>query len=87
MSSAKYTFYRNDKTASGISSPRQASTDAMSVISHWAGATAGRSCEVINEDDNSLTAVLMWTDEGAKARADLDDYCSKFGIERMPASE
>lgn len=86
MPTAKYSFYRNDRTASGISSTHRPSTDAASVLSHWAGAANGRSYEVIAEDDSSLTAILSWPDDAANARSDLDGYCDNFGIERKAAS-
>lgn len=87
MPTVKYTFYRNDRTASGMSSPYQPGTDAASALSHWAGAVIGRSFEVIAEDDSSLTAVLSWRDDDVKARSDLDGYCDTFGVERKTTSE
>lgn len=83
MAKAKYIFSRDNQNRRGITSAQEPATDANSALSHWQGEVDdGRHYDPVTEYDVSLTAELSWSDGDTRAGPDLDDSCTKFGVQR-----
>lgn len=83
MPKVKYIFSRDKQNPRGITSAQEPATDAASALSHWQGAVDhGRNYDPVTEDDVSLTAELSWSDGDTRAGPNLDDWCTKFGVQR-----
>ena len=82
-----YIFTRDDKSASGFMSPNRASTDAAGVVSNWS-ASAGRSYQTLQDQDDLLIAKLSYQEDDERAAADdLNRRCADKGIKRETINE
>lgn len=82
-----YIFTRDDKSVSGFMSPNRASTDAAGVVNNWS-ASAGRSCQILQDQDDLLIAKLSYQEADKRAAADdLNRRCAEQGLKRETINE
>lgn len=82
-----YIFTRDDQSASGFMSPNRASTDAAGVVINWS-ASAGRSYQILQDQDDLLIATLSYQEADERAAAeDLQRMCTKRGLKRETINE
>lgn len=82
---ATYRFTRNGTSTAGFMSSQRASTDAMTVVRSWEIRGAGRSIEVVEDEDDYLVVRMTFEDADLdSAAADLESLCIEKGIEREP---
>jgi hypothetical protein len=80
MPNARYSF-RRGKGLSGFFSTHRASTDALNALQVWVE-SAGRSYEVLEDEDDELVVDLSFNESDASAGPDLDQASEKYGVER-----
>ncbi len=82
-----YIFTRDDKSISGFMRSNRASTDAIGMVVNWS-ASAGRSCQTLQDQDDLLIAKLSYQEEGEQAAADdLNRRCTELGLKRETINE
>ena len=82
-----YIFTRDDQSVSGFMSPNRASTDAVGVVINWS-ASAGRSYQTLQDQDDLLIAKLSYQEDDERAAADdLNRRCADKGIKRETINE
>ena len=79
--SAEYRFNRCNNI-SGILSKNRPSTDALSALQRWTNSKKGRSYKIRTDEDEHLIAQLSWENNDSNAGPNLDDECTKSGVER-----
>jgi hypothetical protein len=75
-------FERDSTTALGFLSSQRASTDALNALFKWEAKIAGRSHEVIHEEDDVIQASLTCDPSDSDAGSDLDACCAQHGVQR-----
>ena len=82
-----YIFTRDDQSVSGFMSPNRASTDAVGVVINWS-ASAGRSYQTLQDQDDLLIAKLSYQEGDERAAADdLNRRCAERGLKRETINE
>ena len=82
-----YIFTRDDQSVSGFMSPNRASTDAVGVVINWS-ASAGRSYQILQDQDDLVIAKLSYQEDDERAAADdLNRRCADKGIKRETINE
>ena len=82
-----YIFTRDDQSVSGFMSPNRASTDAVGVVVNWT-ASAGRSYQILQDQDDLVIAKLSYQKADERAAADdLNRRCTEQGLKRETINE
>lgn len=82
MATCRYRFGRDKRNVTGFMSRNRASTDALSALSQWSSAQAGREHMLMVDEDEQVVVDLSWNDVDFSAGSDLDAACLRFGVSR-----
>lgn len=86
MVTSAWDFERDPRSAVGFQSGNRASTDAINALEAWCPMVVDRAYAVLSETDDMLRASLTIDPRDSNAGADLDELCSRFGIQRRKAA-
>lgn len=83
MITAKYEFFRDNRSAHGFLSQNRASTDTLNLLNAWISESKKRSYTIQSDEDDSLVATLSSTEINKNSAADkLNNLCNEHGLTR-----